>query len=139
MADKSEVIDNIEQFAATELDEILHDAIQKACLYVERKAKENAPAGDGQLRSSITSNVEGTKGVVGSDVEYAPYVEIGTGIKAGIGSYHNEYAGTGRQTPWRYPYKDSFRWTSGMEQKPFLEPALDDSEDDIKSCFEGII
>ena len=65
--------------------------ISKACLMVERDAKKSigqvpapsppghAPAAPtGRLRSSITHEIEGTTGRVGTNVEYARYLELGT-------------------------------------------------------------
>ena len=51
-------------------------------LQVERRAKELCPVDTGRLRSSITSQIERDGativGVVGTDVEYASFVEFGT-------------------------------------------------------------
>lgn len=48
----------------------------------ERNAKRRCPVDTGRLRSSITSDVVAEEGalvgVVGTNVEYAPYVEFGT-------------------------------------------------------------
>jgi len=49
---------------------------------VEAEAKKNAPKGTGELRRSITSRVEDDKGIVYTPLEYAPYVEYGTGLFA---------------------------------------------------------
>lgn len=58
------------------------DAMRDAALLVQRDAKINAPVDTGRLRASITPEVrtEGNDilGVVGSNVEYAPYMELGT-------------------------------------------------------------
>lgn len=60
----------------------LQGAMQKATLVVEREAKIRAPVDTGRLRASIASEVRaiggGVQGIVGSVVEYAPYVELGT-------------------------------------------------------------
>ena len=113
------------------LPNILEPALEKACLVVENSAKKNCPVNDGQLRQSITHAVEGTKGEVGSNVEYAPYVEIGTGI------YSTE--GTGRQTPWSYQdAKGEWHTTRGMEAKPFLKPALEENRSKILDCFKEL-
>lgn len=49
---------------------------------IEGKAKRYTPVDTGRLRSSLTSVVssdgEGLYAMVGTDVEYAPYVEFGT-------------------------------------------------------------
>lgn len=58
-------------------------AMRKATLIVLRDAKINAPVDTGRLRASITPDVrrEGDNeivGVVGSNVSYAAYQELGT-------------------------------------------------------------
>ena len=59
-------------------------------------AQDKVPVKTGNLKNSIVYEVDRTDGKVtlniGSNVEYAPYVELGTGI----------YAEGGRQTPWSY-------------------------------------
>ena len=50
----------------------VQEALNESCLLVENTAKENCPVASGQLRNSITSNVSGEKGEVGTNVEYAP-------------------------------------------------------------------
>ena len=52
--------------------------ILKACLIVEGDAKRICPVDTGRLRSSITHEVDLFSGKVGSNVEYAAYVELGT-------------------------------------------------------------
>lgn len=135
MEDFKVVVENLDDFIESGLDETLAAALEKACLIVEADAKEACPTGDGQLRQSITHEVDKEKmeGVIGTSVEYAPYVEIGTGI------YSSE--GTGRKTPWCYKDEktDKFYWTRGQNPRPFLQPALDSNKDKINKCFEGII
>lgn len=134
------VVANLQDFIDRGLEDRLSPALEKVCLHIEREAKLLAPHGDGQLIGSISHKVEGLTGVVYSDVEYAPYVEIGTGIQAGVGAYHNEYMGTGRQTPWVWrDAKGNYHYTTGMKQQPFLEPAFDKCEPYIKEMFEGIL
>lgn len=129
--DSKEVQSNIAQFEK-ELPDLLGKALEKACLVVENSAKQNCPVADGQLRQSINHTVEGTKGEVGTNVEYAPYVEVGTGI------YSTE--GNGRQTPWSYQdAKGEWHTTRGMHAKPFLKPALEENRGRIIDCFKGLI
>jgi len=52
--------------------------MSKACLMVERDAKKLCPVDTGRLRSSITHEIEGLTGRVGTNVEYARHVELGT-------------------------------------------------------------
>jgi phage gpG-like protein len=55
--------------------------MRDATLIVTRAAKVNAPVDTGRLRASITPEVREhgptVQGVVGSNVEYAPYQELG--------------------------------------------------------------
>ena len=72
----------------------LNEVLNQACILVENQAKINCPVKYGTLRNSITHEVEGLQGVVGTNIEYAPYVELGTGLFATDGD--------GRKTPWSY-------------------------------------
>jgi HK97 gp10 family phage protein len=108
----------------------------KACALVERSAKQKAPKGTGELRRSITSKVEleGTNpiGVVFTPLEYAPYVEFGTGLFAELG---------GRQdVPWSYQ-DDKGEWhsTSGMKPHPYMRPALNENRENIKRILKEAI
>ena len=129
--DASEVQEGIKQLEQN-LPNILEKALEKACLIVENSAKQNCPVDDGQLRQSITHTVEGTRAEVGTSVEYAPYVEVGTGI------YSTE--GSGRQTPWSYQdAKGEWHTTKGMKAQPFLKPALDKNRGRVLECFKELI
>lgn len=103
-------------------------ALKKACALVERTAKEKAPKDTGALRNSITSEIrvngDDLEGVVYTPLEYAPYVEYGTGLFAENG---------GRQdVPWNYQ-DDEGNWhsTSGQHPQPFMQPALDENREQI--------
>ena len=61
-----------------ELVDKIQKGLQKAVLVVERQAKEDCPVDTGRLRASITSEVSGDEGKVGTNVEYAADVEFGT-------------------------------------------------------------
>ena len=91
-------------------------ALNKACLVVENEAKRLCPVDTGDLRNSITHEVDDDVGIVGTNKEYAPYVEYGTGIFA--------VEGNGRDTPWSYQ-DDKGEWhtTIGQKPQPFLNPA----------------
>lgn len=115
----------------------LNKAMNKACALVERAAKEKAPKGNGELRRSIKSKVEGsgadTVGIIYTPLEYAPYVEYGTGIFA---------EEKGRQdVPWCYQ-DDEGNWhtTSGMPPSPYMRPALNENRERIKEILkEGLL
>lgn len=116
----------------------LEAALGRACALVERSAKQNAPKGTGELRRSITSKVEndgeGLVGKVFTPLEYAPYVEYGTGLFA--------EGGNGRKdVPWNYR-DDEGEWhtTSGMKPRPYLRPALHENREQIiRLLREGIL
>lgn len=103
-------------------------ALKKACALVEREAKKKAPKGTGELRRSITSKIEingdELQGVVFTPLEYAPYVEYGTGLFAEEGGRAD--------VPWCYQ-DDEGEWhtTSGMHPQPYMRPALDENREEI--------
>ena len=107
----------------------INEGIAKACRLVEAAAVGNCPVDTGELQQSITSETPGPTdepiGIVGTNKEYAPYVELGTGLFAAHGD--------GRQdVPWKYQDAEG-KWhtTSGQEPQPFLGPALQDNEDKV--------
>lgn len=105
-------------------EQAINAAIGKACALVERSAKEKAPKDTGALRRSITSEVKDKEGVVFTPLEYAPYVEYGTGLFAESGGR--------KDVPWNYQ-DDKGEWhsTSGMRPQPFMRPALDENRERI--------
>lgn len=58
----------------------IHVALEQMGLVAERYAKQLCPVDTGRLRNSITHQVSlGESAVyIGTNVEYAPYVELGT-------------------------------------------------------------
>lgn len=132
----SAIISNLEEkIAAGALD-----GMNQATAYVEDRAKQNCSQlfshPTGQLKRSISSSVEKENdnivGYVYTNEFYAPYIEYGTGL----------YAEEGGRTdvPWVYQ-DDEGEWhsTSGQPPKPFLRPALYDSEKAIKDIIERSI
>lgn len=115
--DYNDIAKSLEDFANPER---FTQALQQACAVVEASAKAKAPKGTGELRRSITSKVEGTEGIVYTPLEYAPYVEYGTGLFA--------VSGGRTDVPWNYQ-DDKGEWhrTSGQQPQPFLEPALNEN------------
>lgn len=131
MANDIELIglDNITKKLAKTMDsEKIKKALGKACAVVERSAKQKAPKGKGDLRREIKSKVENLEGIVYCPLEYAPYVEFGTGLFAENG---------GRQdVPWSYQDEEgNWHTTSGMTPKPFLRPALQENRDKVKQIL----
>ena len=116
--------------------ENIEKAMGKACAVVEAAAKQNAPKDTGALRNSITSKVEvESKEVIGTiftPLEYAPYVEYGTGLFAESGGR--------KDVPWNYQ-DDKGEWhsTNGQKPQPFMRPAIEDNRNKIIEILgEGI-
>ena len=69
--------DNIQQ-AIKDKDERVERALIQIGLMMERYAQSICPVDTGRLRNSITNDHDDTSVIVGTNVEYAPYVEYGT-------------------------------------------------------------
>lgn len=125
-------------------------ALNKACLLVERSAKQKAPKGE--LRNSIASRVEGLAGVVYTPLYYAPYVEYGTGLFAEDGkgrqqvpwvyvkgsapsegkakTIHTEQSANEAVAYLRSKGLEAYK-TSGQHPHPYLRPALHENREKI--------
>ena len=114
-------------------EEKVDKALTRACLLVERSAKQKAPKGDGNLRNSIKSRVKNGEGVVYTNKEFAPYVEYGTGL----------FAEQGGRTDVPWVYKDiktgEFVSTSGQHPHPYMRPALDENREEIMRILREVI
>jgi HK97 gp10 family phage protein len=117
-----EILDKLDKISS---DANIEGALGTCCALVERSAKQKAPKDNGELRRSITSKVEGTQGIVFTPLEYAPYVEYGTGLFAESGGRMD--------VPWNYQ-DDEGEWhsTSGQKPQPFMRPALEENQETIK-------
>lgn len=138
-------------------------ALRKACLLVERRARQLAPKGrTGDLRNSITHKVENLEGIVYTPLFYAPYVEYGTGAfreqnpePGRYWVYVPEENGGGRvkaKASRRYTLEEAKEivalmredgieavYTQGEPPHPFMRPALDENREEIKRILrEGI-
>lgn len=103
--------------------------LKRGCLVVERAARELAPKDNGDLRRSITSEVDGYTGTVFTPLEYAPYVEFGTGLFAEEGGRSD--------VPWSYQ-DDSGEWhtTKGQHPQPFMRPALQNNKQRVIAAIK---
>ena len=120
---------------------IMRESMGRACAVVETAAKQKAGGAGikdtGALANSIKSKVEAgggeIVGVIYTPLEYAPYVEYGTGL----------FAENGGRTdvPWKYQDdKGNWHTTSGQKPQPFLRPALDENKDKIIEILgEGLL
>lgn len=92
-------------------------AINQAALMVQSSAITRVPSDTGALRQSIRANPARSNGgkvsaSVSTNLEYAPYVEFGTGARG---------ASTNQNTKVKVSYKSDW---AGQRAQPFLYPAL---------------
>ena len=104
-------------------------ALEKCGLTAEGYAKKLCPVDTGNLRNSITHTVdeEEPAAYIGSNTEYAAYVELGTG----------KYVSGGRPTPWVYQdEKGNWHRTNGQKAQPYLKPAVSDHANTYRKIIE---
>lgn len=121
-------VDNSAKVGAALQDAIVR-ALERCGMQAEGYAKDLAPVDTGNLRNSISHRVnEREKTVyVGTDAEYAAYVELGTG----------KYAEGGRKDPWVYQDTEG-KWhhTNGQRAQPYLKPAVADHKKTYYNIFK---
>lgn len=113
---------------------IVRQAIQgliQACLLVQGQAVLLAPVDTGRLRDSVDYRVDRQElvGYVGTNCEYAIYVEFGTG----------EFAekNNGRKGGWVYTTPDGKTYfTYGQPPRPYLRPAFRKNKKQIQKILE---
>ena len=125
MADDVLFIDNSKQFREA-FEAACKRALERCGMQAEGYAKDLVPVDTGNLRNSITHKVAEDVVYIGTNNEYAAYVELGTG----------KYAEGGRKDPWVYQ-DDEGRWhhTDGQRAQPYLKPAVADH----KQTYRNII
>jgi len=110
-------------------DEAVAKALETIGRVAERYAKELCPTDTSRLKNSISHQVDDETVYVGTNVEYAPYVEFGTGKFA--------EGGGGRPTPWSYQDdKGNWHTTNGMKPQPYLKPAIENHLDEYKQYLK---
>lgn len=101
-------------------------ALEKCGLTAEGYAKKATPVDTGNLRNSISHKVTEDAVYIGTNTEYAPYVEFGTG----------KYYPGGRPDSWVYQDSNgNWHRTNGQKAKPYLKPAVADH----KQTYQNII
>lgn len=105
----------------------------QACILVEGQAVMLAPVDTARLRNSIDYIVDEREliGYVGTNVEYAIYLEFGTG----------EFAENGRGRRGGWVYKDpsgEWHFTYGQPPQPYLRPAFRSKKSQIESLARTI-
>lgn len=124
-----EFIDNSEEVKSAMHDALIR-ALEKIGMTAEKYAKRLCPVDTGNLRNSITHTVDEQEpaAIIGTNNEYAAYVELGTG----------KYAEGGRPTPWVYQdAKGNWHMTHGQRAQPFLKPAVADHAAQYRDILES--
>ena len=132
-----EISENNIPKALEALEEATELALTAVGIKAEKYAKARCPVGTvestgkkgyrgGTLRNSITFIVEGDDLSVGSNVEYAPYVELGTGPYFQTPPEWEEF-GTGRGSGAGSVY---------VKPRPFLRPAIEDHLDEYNRIIK---
>ncbi len=120
-----EIIDNSPK-VKEEMEAAVLRALEACGLTAEGYAKLLCPVDTGNLRNSITHQVQPSEqaAYVGTNNEYAAYVELGTG----------KYYPGGRKTPWTYQDAKG-NWHIKRAQ-PYIKPAVADHVQEYKSLIE---
>ena len=122
-------VDNSEA-VKKELERAAIRGLIKASLLVEGQAVLLAPVDKGGLRDSIGYKVDESELVayIGTNCEYAIYVEFGTGELAENGN--------GRKGGWLYKTPNGeVRFTYGMPPQPYLRPAFRQNQKAIRDIL----
>lgn len=125
-----EIHDNSKEVSA-EIKAAILRGLEKIGLVAEGYAKKLCPVDTGNLRNSITHMIDEQEpaAIIGTNNEYAAYVELGTGIYA--------EGGGGRPTPWVYQdAKGNWHYTRGNKAQPFLKPAAADHAEQYRDILE---
>jgi len=114
------------------INDALISGVSKAAMLVQGSAKNKAPVDSGALRQSIRADKAKVQGenvtaTVSTNLEYAPYVEFGTGSRG---------QSTNTNTEVEVSYRSDWR---GNKAQPFLWPALRESRNNsIKIIREEV-
>ena len=128
------ITDMREQVKAATKEQILK-GLYRIGMKMQEYAAKLCPVDTGALRDSITFQVDPNEPSVtlGSNSEYATYVELGTG-------QYSEVGGTPKK---RWVYKDPLtgEWRIGVPQKPrhFIKPAVADHIETFKGILEDAL
>lgn len=117
----------------------INEKVTKALIAVGTEIQSEAqllcPVDNGKLRQDINYDVDvkNNRVLIGNNLEYAIYVNKGTGIYAEDGN--------GRKKQWTY-YSDSkkqFYTTKGQKPQPYLKKALKNSNKRVIKISQDIL
>jgi HK97 gp10 family phage protein len=130
-----EAIRNIQDW---ELEKIRQSRLQieRSAINIEREAKNLCPVDDQILRPSIAKTVTATdsgrvlEAEVGTSVEYAPFVEFGTGSGVSVPAGQEEFA---------MQFKGKTGRKRNYPARPFLFPAWERERPKFINAMEAIL
>lgn len=98
-----EIYNDDTEEVAKAIEQSIESALEEIGLAAERFAKRETPVDTGRLRNSITHAIDSYEDAVyvGTNVEYAPYVELGT--------WRTGYEGVGMLTHAAQDHGDYYR------------------------------
>lgn len=154
------VIDNTEKVNGKLLEALLK-GLEKCGMKGESYAKKACPTDSGALMNSITHQVieDDHSVIIGTDMEYAVYVELGTGAyakggggRAGWWVYVKGGGGSSSKSTKTYTYDEAKKvvailrskgldahMTQGMKPRPYLKPVAEQHGDEFRKILESAI
>lgn len=157
-----ELKNKLEQVAEDLHGKPMVNTMRKATLLVTRSAKQNLSrptegvkyptVNSGQLRNSITPEVYTQKnilkGVVGSNLKQAPFMEFGTGTFVGKGKHVPplrvlkkwvEQKNRGGKRLNAYVVQQAIARRGGLVPRRYLQRAVSDNQNEIQDMFENTV
>ena len=115
------------QALATNVEAALEACGHQAVSHAKQNITKAGRIDTSNMINSVNHMVQGKDCYVGTNVEYAVYNELGTGI----------YIAGGRQTPWAYQDSNGkWHWTRGMKPIHFLKYAISNHINEYKRIIE---
>lgn len=119
-------------------DAAVQRALEQVGIQVEKYAKALCPVGTvestgkkgyrgGTLRNSITHQADKDSVTIGSNVEYAPFVELGTGPHFNAPPQWEQFK----------PYSKKGGGHGYVHPRPYLRPAVEDHLSEYKDIIEN--
>lgn len=106
--------------------------LTKIGMTAEKYAKKKCPVATGNLKNSLTHTVKDLTVFIGTNVKYAPYVELGTGQA-------NVPGGTSKPS---WVYRDEhgeFHRAFPQPARPYLKPAIADHLDEYERIMKDAL
>ena len=128
---KISVVKNLLPSIASQLPEIAYDIVEKVAIGIHQRAAAAAPIDTGTLARGYQHETQrtatGAYAEVFNNVEYAPYVEFGTGAAGAGSSFPGKPEGLNYTSGW-----------AGMAARPHFTPAVEQGRIEFKNEWRSI-